>query len=252
MKLGSLIFAGLMIAASGAMGQAPAGAPAGATGICKDGTYSMAPSKAGACSGHKGIQTWYAATAAGPAKPAPAPGAAVPPKAPPASAAKAAPAAASAPGVAPAGATGICKDGTYSMAPSKAGACSGHKGIQTWYAAALPPAAAPAKAAPAPAPAPAPTPAPPPAPRPAPAAAPAPAPSAAVAPAGKAGPAATAAAKPMAPGGGPGMVWVNTDSKVYHCVGTAFYGKTKEGKYMSEADAKASGARPAMNKPCSK
>ncbi len=169
----------------------------------------------------------------------------------------AASAVAQAPAGAPAGATGICKDGTYSMAPSKSGACSGHKGVQTWYAAAVakpaaPAAAVAAKPAAAPTPAPAPKSAAAPAPAPAPKPAPAPAPATAVAPAGKAGPAAAVAAKPMAPGGGPGMVWVNTDSKVYHCVGTAFYGKTKEGKYMSEADAKASGARASNNKPCSK
>jgi hypothetical protein len=34
-----------------------------------------------------------------------------------------------------------------------------------------------------------------------------------------------------------GMVWVNTDSGVYHKPGTRWYGKTKNGKYMTQADA---------------
>jgi hypothetical protein len=34
--------------------------PANATAECKDGTYSTAKSKQGACSDHGGIQTWYA------------------------------------------------------------------------------------------------------------------------------------------------------------------------------------------------
>jgi hypothetical protein len=41
----------------------------------------------------------------------------------------------------------------------------------------------------------------------------------------------------VAPGGGPGMVWVNTETHVYHKEGSKWYGKTKQGKYLSEQDA---------------
>jgi hypothetical protein len=42
-----------------------------------------------------------------------------------------------------------------------------------------------------------------------------------------------------------GMVWVNTDAGVYHKPGTRWYGKTKHGKYMLEADAIKAGYKPA-------
>jgi hypothetical protein len=140
---------------------------------------------------------------------------------------------------APAGSTGLCKDGTYTSAPSKQGACRGHQGVKTWMAAdtaskpagAAPtstPPAAPATAAPGPAPAPA-------------------------APAAKATTSkASTATMAAAPGGGPGMVWLNTESNVYHCPGSQYYGKTKQGSYMSEADAKAKGAHADHNHPCTK
>ncbi len=46
------------------------------------------------------------------------------------------------------------------------------------------------------------------------------------------------------------MVWVNTSSLVYHCPGTRYYGATKKGKYISEAEAIASGNRPAYDAKC--
>ena len=166
--------------------------------------------------------------------------------------------AAQAPAGVPAGSNGICKDGTYSTAAQKSGACQGHKGVQTWYSASaanpVKPTGAAATPAPMPAavPAPAPRPLPPatqamaPAPRPAPAA-PATAPQAA--PAARKG---SLSRETAAAGGGPGMVWVNTASKVYHCSGTAYYGKTKAGKYVSEDAAKAEGDRANGGKPCTK
>ena len=40
-----------------------------------------------------------------------------------------------------------------------------------------------------------------------------------------------------AAGGGHGLVWVNSESHVYHKEGSKWYGRTKKGKYMSEQDA---------------
>jgi hypothetical protein len=145
---------------------------------------------------------------------------------------------------APQGATGQCKDGSYSTAKSKSGACRGHKGVQTWYA----PAATTPTPASTPAVAPAPTHA---TPAPATAATPTPTPTPS-SPAAQPARAQSASSTAAAAGGGPGLVWVNLSSKVYHCYGTRYYGTTKNGKYMSEADASSMGARPDAGKACTK
>ena len=131
---------------------------------------------------------------------------------------------AQAPAGAPAGATGLCNDGTYYTGATKKGACRGHKGVKDWYGAT---AATPEKA---------------------PAAAATSTPAATTAPAPAAKPKANSAAP--AAGGGPGQVWLNTKTNVYHCPGTKWYGTTKAGAYMTEAEAKAKGAHADHGKPC--
>ncbi|HSU18595.1 MAG TPA: DUF3761 domain-containing protein [Acidobacteriaceae bacterium] len=155
------------------------------------------------------------------------------------------PAFAQAPAGAPAGATGQCKDGSYWTGASKSGACRGHKGIQTWYAASnakpAPGTAAPPSANVAAKPAPGATPTPKPAPTPP------------IKPTNTFNPPAKAVpgSGTPAPGGGNGQVWVNAETKVYHCQGDRYYGTTKNGKYMSEADAQKMGAHASRGKPCS-
>ena len=143
---------------------------------------------------------------------------------------------------APAGSTGECKDGTYTSAESKRGACSAHGGVKDWYGAPKKESKSSKKSTD----------------------------NSATGSSAAAAPAATppkqssssmsASTKTQqqsgmrseaAPGGGAGKVWVNTSSKVYHCNGDQWYGKTKEGEYMSESQAKASGARPSHGKACS-
>lgn len=132
---------------------------------------------------------------------------------------------AQAPAGAPPGATGQCNDGTYSTAATKKGACRGHKGVKEWYVnAATTPAKTSAAAPTAAASTPSSTPAP--------------------------APKASTNSPAPAPGGGAGQVWLNIATNVYHCPGTKWYGKTKAGAYMTEAEAKAKGAHADHGKVC--
>lgn len=76
---------------------------------------------------------------------------------------------------------------------------------------------------------------------------PSPSPAASASPSKKKAAASATPAKTPAPGGGPGLVWVNTKSHLYHKQGSKWYGLTKEGKYMSEADAIKEGDKPAAD-----
>ena len=164
------------------------------------------------------------------------------------------------PAAKPDNATGQCKDGTYSTAASKSGACRGHNGVKEWYTAATTPAPLPAKPS---------TPAVDTVPSTATAVATTPSPSTQVKTQTQAAaqaasqspvpPPTTSIQKPSsvpittaAPGAAPGMVWVNASSSVYHCPGTKYYGKTKSGSYMTEADAKAKGAHADHGNACTK
>jgi hypothetical protein len=108
-----------------------------------------------------------------------------------------------------------CNDGSPFSGTSRSGACRGHGGVKAWDT------AAPATTAPATGTAVAP------------------------APPSKSAPPQTTRGTP-----GAGQVWVNTTSKVYHCPGDRWYGKTKAGEYMPEAQAKNSGFHPDHNKAC--
>ncbi|MGE5056148.1 MAG: DUF3761 domain-containing protein [Acidobacteriota bacterium] len=210
---------------------AGASAPAGASALCKDGTYYSGEKKQGACRGHQGIKEWYGTAASSGKAVAPAHEAPTP-------AATSRPAPASSTNQRPADATGLCNDGTYYTGATKRGACGGHKGVKDWYGASTsagkspatleqPASTTPSKASPA-------------------SSASAPPAPAQTAPANRPD---TGSVTP-APGGGANKVWLNTASNVYHCSGSRYYGTTKAGAYMTEAEAKAKGGRPDHGKPC--
>jgi hypothetical protein len=143
---------------------------------------------------------------------------------------------AAAPTGAPAGTMGMCNDGSYSTNAEKKGACRGHKGVKDWYGdeasiaapggpratststTMTPPAANTTMSTKPTSPA----------------------------------VAGRTSGEPTAPaaGGGPGKVWANTSTKVYHCSGDKYYGTTKHGEYMTETDAKGKGYHADHGKAC--
>ncbi|MGH8182079.1 MAG: hypothetical protein ACREPH_00260 [Rhodanobacteraceae bacterium] len=221
--LSVLLLAGCVLVAPSAF----AASGAGYSATCKDGTSWTGSSKRGACRGHKGVKSWIseggasAATESG-SKASHERKSRHSKKSEEAASTAAAP-------VAAAGAmTATCKDGTSWSGKSKRGACRGHKGVKGWgeeSAAAAAPVAAPQQAS-------------------------------------ASEPAATRHSRSEgmaggsmgtpAPGGGAGKVWVNTGSKTYHCQGSKWYGTTKHGEYMSEAQAKAQGDHADHGKACSR
>ena len=115
--LGFLVAASLIVPLGA---RAKEAAPTGATGLCKDGTYTTAANKSGACRGHGGVSKWLSSGEES--------------TTPKASSSKSKTKASSA-AAAPADATGQCKDGTYTTASHKSGACRGHGGVSKWMAA---------------------------------------------------------------------------------------------------------------------
>jgi hypothetical protein len=178
---------------AGAVGApAYAAAPSGSTGECKDGSYTSADSKRGACSGHGGVKDWYGkekAAKRNDKSEAKAEARNEARKESKEERPKSEPQA-----KAPNDATGKCADGSYTSADNRQGACASHGGIKDWYA---------------------------------------------------------KEAQTSAAGGSSGRVWVNSSSRVYHCSGDRWYGKTEKGEYMSEAAAKAKGNRPDHGQACS-
>lgn len=220
--------------ASMPVSNAPATTSSSASAICKDGTTWSGTSHRGACRGHQGVQSWSSASTTtstnsmprSPITPAPLPTSNT-----------------STTSLTTGTVSAICKDGTPWSGTSRRGACRGHQGVQSWLSTSITTSPTSMPRGPM-----------------TPASMPANPPMHAPAnnsPMGNSRNASTtrtgAPTMPTAPaaGGGPGRVWVNTSSKVYHCQNDRWYGKTKQGQYMTEAQALAQGYRADRGKGCS-
>ena len=56
--------------------------------------------------------------------------------------------------------------------------------------------------------------------------------------------------RPQSAGNPSVQVWVNTNSGVYHCPNTRWYGNTKSGRFMTQREAQSKGYRPSYGAVC--
>lgn len=226
-----------------------AASSSGYSATCKDGTSWTGASKRGACRGHKGVQSWTSeggSMAAAPSsststherksrrskKSEEAPMTTQPTGMASEAKSSVTPAASGA-------VSATCKDGTSWSGKSKRGACRGHKGVASWTGAKTdaPPPIAPKAHVPASS---------------MPASNPPTKPDAVARRAATRSMPAGGALGASAAGGGAGKVWVNVSTKTYHCPGTKWYGTTKHGQYMTEAQAESQGYHADHGKTCSR
>jgi hypothetical protein len=203
----------VMMAAPGVHAQAAASSGSSMTVQCNDGTSQTVTTTKGACRGHKGVNK----SASGSSSSNSSSNSSSSSSNSSSASSKTAAAAPAASG----GTTVQCNDGTSQTVTTTKGACRGHKGVNKSASGSSSSNSSSASSNTA-------------------AAAPA-----AASKSSTSSSSATKSASSTTPaaGGGPGMVWVNTASKTkaYHCQGDKYYGTTKQGQYMTKAQADAQG-----------